>query len=165
MLRPVDNGLSSNKNSTNRNKSNNGNIEGAGFGENESALNTASSGIELMNLAKWGIDKLLTHFEQSYKLEQIAVLTFSSQCDLIVPFTRDIAEVRAKVTLVDGNDTTNISAGFAGVVTYVKEQWGDSVPINCVLVTDGGQFCDDTYEESLLSNLDSIFSIFFWRKS
>ena len=97
MLRPVDNGLSSNKNSTNRSKSNNGNIEGTGFGENESALNTASSGIELMNLAKWGIDKLLTHFEQSYKLEQIAVLTFSSQCDLIVPFTRDIAEVRAKV--------------------------------------------------------------------
>ena len=97
MLRPVENGLSSNKNSTNRNKSNNRNIEGAGFGENESALNTTSSGIELMNLAKWGIDKLLTHFEQSYKLEQIAVLTFSSQCDLIVPFTRDIAEVRAKV--------------------------------------------------------------------
>ena len=97
MLRPVENGLSSNKNGTNRNKSNNGNIEGAAFGENESALNTNSSGIELMNLAKWGIDKLLTHFEQSYKLEQIAVLTFSSQCDLIVPFTRDIAEVRAKV--------------------------------------------------------------------
>jgi len=161
MLRPVENGLSSNKNGTNRNKSNNGNIEGAAFGENESALNTNSSGIELMNLAKWGIDKLLTHFEQSYKLEQIAVLTFSSQCDLVVPFTRDIPEVRAKVTLVDGNDTTNISAGFGGVVTYVKEQWGDSVPINCVLVTDGGQFCDDTYEESLLSNLDSIFPFSF----
>ena len=96
MLRPVENGLSSNKNDNNRNKSN-GNIEGPGFGEIESALNTTSSGIELMNLAKWGIDKLLNHFEQSYKLEQIAVLTFSSQCDLVVPFTRDIAEVRAKV--------------------------------------------------------------------
>ena len=83
----------------NRNKSN-GNIEGPGFGENESALNTTSSGIELMNLAKWGIDKLLNHFEQSYKLEQIAVLTFSSQCDLVVPFTRDIAEVRAKVSSI-----------------------------------------------------------------
>ena len=99
MLRPVENGLSSNKNGNNRNKSN-GNIEGPGFGENESALNTTSSGIELMNLAKWGIDKLLNHFEQSYKLEQIAVLTFSSQCDLVVPFTRDIAEVRAKVSSI-----------------------------------------------------------------
>ena len=59
----------------------------------------ASSGIQLMDLAKWGIDKLLSHFEQAYKLEQVAVLSYSSQCDLVAPFTRDISEVRGKVKL------------------------------------------------------------------
>ena len=96
MLRPVDKGQSSKISNSKR----------TGFDENESVHDNTSSnetkvygntGIELMNLAKWGIDKLLSHFEQSYKLEQVAVLTFSSQCDLAVPFTRDIAEVRGKV--------------------------------------------------------------------
>ena len=56
-----------------------------------------NSGVQLMDLAKWGIDKLLLHFEQAYKLEQVAVLSYSSQCDLVAPFTRDISEVRGKV--------------------------------------------------------------------
>ena len=109
MLRPVENGLSKNRNSSKLSKTLDKNSERAGFDENDSVhdnkvsnenKNYCNSGIELMNLAKWGIDQLLTHFEQSYKLEQVAVLTFSSQCDLVVPFTRDIAEVRAKVSSV-----------------------------------------------------------------
>ena len=57
----------------------------------------SNTSTQLMNLAKWGIDKLLSHFEQTYKLEQVAVLSYSSQCDLVAPFSRDIAEVRGKV--------------------------------------------------------------------
>ena len=53
--------------------------------------------IQLLDLAKWGIDKLLTHFEHIYKLEQVAVLSYSSQVDLVVPFTRDISDIRGKV--------------------------------------------------------------------
>ena len=52
---------------------------------------------QLMDLAKWGVDWLLSHIEKVYKLEHVAVLDYASQCDLVVPFTRDIAEVRAKV--------------------------------------------------------------------
>ena len=62
-----------------------------------STKNFVNSSVQLMDLAKWGIDKLLLHFEQAYKLEQVAVLSYSSQCDLIAPFTRDISEVRGKV--------------------------------------------------------------------
>ena len=66
-----------------------------------------------------------------------------------------------QVTLIDGNDTTNIAAGFAGVATYVKEQWGDSVPINCVFLTDGGHFCDENLDQNLFSNIDSILPFSF----
>ena len=56
-----------------------------------------SEPFQLMDLAKWGVDWLLSHIEKVYKLEHVAVLDYASQCDLVVPFTRDIAEVRAKV--------------------------------------------------------------------
>ena len=63
--------------------------------------------------------------------------------------------------MIDANDTSNIAAGYAGVVTYVKEQWGDSVPINCVLVTDGGQFDEEDYYENLLPHFEPIFPLSF----
>jgi len=68
--------------------------DGNKVSQNSAYSNTST---QLMNLAKWGIDKLLSHFEQTYKLEQVAVLSYSSQCDLVAPFSRDIAEVRGKV--------------------------------------------------------------------
>ena len=39
--------------------------------------------------------------------------------------------------MVDGGDITNLTSGLTGIASYVKEQWGNSVPINCILVTDG----------------------------
>ena len=47
-------------------------------------------------------------------------------------------------------------AGLAGVATYVKEHWGNAVPINCVLITDGEQFGEDDCD----GNLNSFKSIF-----
>ena len=70
--------------------------DGNKVSQNSAYSNTST---QFMNLAKWGIDKLLSHFEQTYKLEQVAVLSYSSQCDLVAPFSRDIAEVRGKVYL------------------------------------------------------------------
>ena len=61
---------------------------------------------------------------------------------------------------MDAYDTTNLASGLAGVITYVKEQWGNSVPINCVLVTDGEQLgCEETGSNS--SKLDSILPFSF----
>lgn len=46
-------------------------------------------------------------------------------------------------------------------MTYVKEQWGDSVPINCVLVTDGGQFSDESVNDNFFAKLESILPFSF----
>ena len=51
-------------------------------------------------------------------------------------------------------------AGLAGVATYVKEHWGNAVPINCVLITDGEQFGEEDYDGNL-SSLKSIFPFCF----
>ena len=107
MLRPVENGRQNGLDKINRltTTSDNCNLTaldsntcvGNGFTIDNANTGFGGSEVQLMNLAKWGIDKLLSHFEQAYKLEQVAVLSYSSQCDLVVPFTRDIAEVRGKV--------------------------------------------------------------------
>ena len=93
---------------------------------------------ELMDLAKWGIDLLLGHIEKVYKMENVAILSYGNQVELVCPFTRDISELRAKITTIDSSDSSNPIAGLKGVVNYVHESWGNSANINVILVTDGG---------------------------
>ena len=101
--------------------------------------NGSEEGFQLMDLAKWAIDHLLNHLEKVYKLEHVAVLAYANQCDLVVPFIRDIPEARAKVTTIDCFDSSNIIAGLKGLVNFVLEQWGNTAYINILVVTDGGQ--------------------------
>ena len=101
--------------------------------------NGTEEGFQLMDLAKWAIDHLLNHLEKVYKLEHVAVLAYANQCDLVVPFIRDIPEARAKVTTIDCFDSSNIIAGLKGLVNFVLEQWGNTAYINILVVTDGGQ--------------------------
>ena len=113
MLRPVDCGRRSyaehsrkERKTANNDSSSIGTVEDTGNsfsidGSRDISGNSpVNSNIQLMDLAKWGIDKLLSHFELAYKLEQVAVLSYSSQCDLVVPFTRDISEIRGKVKVI-----------------------------------------------------------------
>ena len=79
--------------------------------ESESRENDA---LELMDLAKWGIDLLLGHIEKVYKMEHVAILSYGCQCDLVCPFTRDISELRAKITTIDSSDASNPIAGLKG---------------------------------------------------
>jgi len=111
-----------------------------------------TDGFQIMDLAKWGVDLLLGHIEKSYKLEHIAVLSYGCQCDLVCPFTRDMSEIRAKITTVDGSDSTNIISGLKGVINYVQESWGNSTSVNVIAVTDGGTGHGKRSLKSLLEN-------------
>lgn len=93
---------------------------------------------ELMDLAKWGIDLLLGHIEKAYKMEHVAILSYGCQCDLVCPFTRDISELRAKITTIDSSDSSNPISGLKGMVNYVMEAWGNSANVNVIVVSDGG---------------------------
>ena len=98
-----------------------------------------SGGTTLLDLAKLGIESFLCHLEKNSKLEFVSIIGYSSQCDLLCPFTRDLQELREKLGSVEPLDNTNILAALKGVVSYVQEQWTNSVPINIVLVTDEGE--------------------------
>ena len=79
-----------------------------------SELSRENDAFELMDLAKWGIDLLLGHIEKVYKMEHVAILSYGCQCDLVCPFTRDISELRAKITTIDSSDASNPIAGLKG---------------------------------------------------
>ena len=93
----------------------------------------------LFDLAKIGVRSFLNHLEKNSRLEFVSLIGYSSQCDLICPFSRDFQELRDKLDAVECLDTTNITAAFKGISSYVQEQWTNSVPINVIFVTDEGE--------------------------
>jgi len=48
----------------------------------------------MMSLAQTGISAFMNHLSENHKLEYVCVVGFSSQCDLLSPFTRDFTSVR-----------------------------------------------------------------------
>jgi len=94
--------------------------------------------IELRHLASHGIKALLDQIESNCKLEHIALLQFSSLCELAVPFTREMDQLRAKVSNINCLDKKSLEVGLQGAVCQILEEWGTAVPINLVIVTDGG---------------------------
>jgi hypothetical protein len=57
---------------------------------------------------------------------------------LVCQFVRDISEVRAKLTTIDGFDSTNVIAGLKGMLNYVQESWGSSALVNTIAISDAG---------------------------
>merc|ERR1719348_2544316 len=81
---------------------------------------------------------MLDQIETNCKLEHIALLQFSSLCELAVPFTREVDQLRAKLPLLACLDKKSLEVGLQGAFGLISEEWGTSVPVNIVIVTDGG---------------------------
>ena len=83
----------------------------------------------------------MTKIETNCRLEHVALMTYSSVCETLVTFTRDIDLVRSKLSSVQSQDKSLLEAGLAGVCSLVLEEWGgganSSLNINILIVTDG----------------------------
>eukprot|EP00095_Tigriopus_kingsejongensis_P002907 snap_masked-scaffold336_size202805-processed-gene-1.8 protein:Tk02907 transcript:snap_masked-scaffold336_size202805-processed-gene-1.8-mRNA-1 annotation:"conserved hypothetical protein" len=95
-------------------------------------------GPTFLELAQNGLDRLLRHLELQYKLEHVALLTFSSECRVLCPFTRDVSEIRQRLAETEPEDGSAVIRVVREISTLVTEVWGQSVPVHIVLVTDGG---------------------------
>jgi len=93
----------------------------------------------IRNLAVKGIHVLLDHIVSNSRLENTALLIFSSLWEKTVNFTRDYDQIRAALNELDQyHDKTNILNAIIGVNDLVMEEWGSSCPlVNVILVTDG----------------------------
>ncbi len=108
------------------------------------ASEDSSPGLTLMDVAKRGMDRLLSHLETSYRMEHVSLLCYSSDITLYTPFQRDVADIRQRLnsSQVEGADTANAARMLRGAIPLVSEQWGAAIgasgDVKIVLVTDGG---------------------------
>jgi len=94
--------------------------------------------LELRHLAVTGINYLLDQIEVNCKLEYVALIQFSSLCELVAPFSRDMDMIRSKLLSVSCQDKSSLEVGLQGLIGLIQEEWGSGTPVTLILVTDGG---------------------------
>ncbi|XP_065194287.1 integrator complex subunit 14-like [Sycon ciliatum] len=102
-------------------------------------------------LAEHGIGAFLDALKSFNPLEYVALLSFSSSCDVAVPFTRDLDSIRAGVLEVETWDKTLLQRAIRGAGEYLLTEFGPYAPSHVVVVTDGSQGAnmDDAMQKSL----------------
>jgi len=116
-------------------------------------FNQKESSETIIDVACRNIDKLLDKFSTSCKLEYTSLVVFSSLYEVIIKFTRDYDLLKDALSTITTYDKTCIEAALQGVRTSVIQEWGTSVPVNLILITDGAS---GTGDGSLKESLSSI---------
>ena len=88
-------------------------------------------------LAIRGLYSLFDHLSENCKLEFTALIAFSSLWEIVVRFTRDYDALKEGCMNVDTYDKTFLGNALNGVSNLVIEEWGCSVPVQLIIVTDG----------------------------
>ena len=109
------------------------------------------------DLACRGLEWFLRYMKTTFPLEYTSLLSFSSQCDVMVPFTREyerLIEALGKITVLD---RTELLSGLLGLVEVMVFEWGAFAPCQAVLVTDGMpgvRHQDESHKRSRLNTPD-----------
>ncbi|XP_039278310.1 integrator complex subunit 14 isoform X2 [Nilaparvata lugens] len=90
-----------------------------------------------LQLAIHGINTLLDYFSLYSKLEFVAVVAFSSACEVISHFTRDFDQLKLKLNRLEECDKQDIEAALQAINTIVLSEWGTATPCQVIVITDG----------------------------
>ncbi|XP_075982470.1 integrator complex subunit 14 [Anticarsia gemmatalis] len=88
-------------------------------------------------IATTAINTFLDYLSVHSKLEYVALVSFSSTCEVAVPFTRDFDTIRSKLLTLEEGDKTCIDTALLGVNQLVLSEWGCQTPVQIILITDG----------------------------
>lgn len=108
------------------------------------------SGTQRKLLAEEGIRQLLQHLKSSFPLEFSALMAFSSDCDLVVDWTRDYDMLTAGLISLGIGDKTNFVGALRKAGECCQAEWGVAAPCQIIVVSDERPF--------LLSAQESIVS-------
>lgn len=100
-------------------------------------IKTADGTQTRLEAAKLGLKSFLSYLEHIFPLEQVALMTFSSDCTMVVPFTRDHLELKESLEQVTVADKTDICNALKVAIETIVREWGVFNPVQVVLVTDG----------------------------
>lgn len=111
------------------------------------------SNINKRHLAIRGLYSFFDYLSENCKLEFTALIAFSSLWEIVIRFTRDYDALKEGCLNVDTYDKTFIGNALNGVSNLVIEEWGCSVPVQLILVTDGNLGGATTINEILTNRL------------
>lgn len=89
------------------------------------------------SLACSGLEWFFGYMSDCHPLEYTCLLSFSSACDVVVPFTRNYASLKEKLDSTTVLDRTDLYAALGAMVEIVVGEWGPFTPCQAILVTDG----------------------------
>ena len=70
-------------------------------------------------LAEHAVNSLLDSLKVHSPLEHVGLLAFSSTCNVVVPFTRDLNSVRAGLSTLTASDKTLLQRAIRGAGEFV----------------------------------------------
>lgn len=106
------------------------------------------------DLACRGLEWFLRYMKDRFPLEYASLLSFSSQCDVVVPFTREYEQLIEALEKITVMDRTELLSGILGLMEVMVFEWGAFAPCQAVLVTDGMpgvRHQDETHKRSRLN--------------
>lgn len=98
---------------------------------------TEESSRSLLSLAVKGLDSFFAYMGRCFPLEYCSLLSFSSTCKTVSPFTRDHDELRRMLLTVTTQDRSDVIGSLYAMAELVIAEWGSFAPCQVVLVTDG----------------------------
>uniref|UniRef100_A0A1I8PBR1 Integrator complex subunit 14 n=1 Tax=Stomoxys calcitrans TaxID=35570 RepID=A0A1I8PBR1_STOCA len=103
-------------------------------------------------LAVKGISQLLEYLSNLSKLEYVALLTFSSSCELKVDFTRDYDQIKQVVKKVESVDKLCLMTLMKNVGSIFTSNWGTQSQCQVIVFTDCGLGFGSTSLTTFLQN-------------
>lgn len=89
------------------------------------------------DLACRGLEWFFNYMAECFPLEYTCLLSFSSSCDVLHPFTRNYDQLREKLEDVTVLDRTNLHEALLALSDVMIGEWGPFAPCQAVVVTDG----------------------------
>ena len=91
----------------------------------------------LHSLACKGLEWFFGYMDEYYSLEYTSLFSFSSECEPLVPFTRDYAQLKEKLVDLPVQDRTDLGSALVSMVDQIVTEWGSFAPCQTIIVTDG----------------------------
>mmetsp|Transcript_21892 Transcript_21892/g.36251 ORF Transcript_21892/g.36251 Transcript_21892/m.36251 type:complete len:513 (+) Transcript_21892:57-1595(+) len=88
-----------------------------------------------IDLAQRGILHFL-HFLEEYPQEFVSLLLFSSDIQILVPFTADLKLVRSALYDVNIKGSADVEGAVKSACSYCFQQWGEELQSNVILVSN-----------------------------
>ncbi|KAF6210731.1 hypothetical protein GE061_013841 [Apolygus lucorum] len=87
-----------------------------------------------LQAAVTGLHGLLDHIGHSSRLEFVSLVTYSSQLEVLVAFTRELDVIKTELLNIKLSDKFNLIEALKGVEKLILMEWGSGIPCNVILV-------------------------------